>query len=384
MVATRPSLDLWDPRNPKIIWDGLGLMNSHSGIGFHARMLYKALVSQGVCPLVTRLHQDLGDSFEAASGLQIIENAPGPEVCRKCLSFFARLKVVFPNLSYRAAQKLKTPLIYHGLSNLNLPTAVARRTDDRFVVTVHDVIPLLVGEVTWLSLQMQWLMPRVLERADAIITISNWTRDTVAELFGSQLLKKITVIPNGFSNETIQADESLADGFVLTVARGECYKRLHLISAMATARPQYQFHIVTDHGGVRRLGRLPPNVKIHVGISDDALAGLYSKASIMVHPSLYEGWCLPAARALSQSLNLVYCGGSGIDEVCQFFPGQSAALSKKAPISAWVDAIDMLLGRRHGSGHDEDHQGRTSHQSSQRPDWQFVASETLKVYQNLL
>jgi glycosyltransferase involved in cell wall biosynthesis len=242
------------------------------------------------------------------------------------------------------------------------------------VITVHDLIPLLVDTKSFLSIQMRLAMPRVLDRADAIIAISSWTRDTILEMFGSRLQAKITVINNGFD---VQAPPTTGLGghWILTVARGESYKRLEWIAAMAKARPNLDFHVVTDAKGQKRLKSHQKNMMIHVGLSREELNHLYTGARVMIHPSLYEGWCLPAAEGLSRGLKLIYCPGSGIDEVAQYFRDQTTAVHRSEPLEAWITALDDAWST------DTMSRQKNSHLL---PEWRHAALETLKIYENLL
>jgi hypothetical protein len=95
----------------------------------------------------------------------------------------------------------------------------------------------------------------------------------------------------------------------------------------------------------------------------------------MIHPSLFEGWCLPAAEGLARGLNLVYCSGSGIDEVSRHFQGQAYPMARQSSIDYWIDAVDksLLEGPKNPVP-----------ESTKISDWQQVSLETLKIYQNLL
>ncbi len=369
-MTERPFSDLWVSDKPKIVWDGLGLSQPYSGIGYHAQALHGALLGLGVRPLVTRQYQESIHFLEPSDGFVIGGSGP----LARYFSDYTRLKLVFPSISYKHTKKLGRPVIYHGLSNLNLPVLVAKRPGDRYVVTIHDVIPLLVPTRSLLSMQMRFIMPRVLDRADAIIAISSWTKDTLLDVFGQQWSAKITIINNGFDNLTPRQAGGQGN-WVLTVARGESYKRLELIKAIASAKPDLEFHVVTDLTGEQTLAWRPPNVCIHVGISSDKLDQLYTNSRVMIHPSRFEGWCLPAAEALSRGLNLVYCSGSGIDEVCRYFPNQVQAVAKDAKVEDWIDGLEKSM---------QTPQLKLAKEPMKLPDWHHVSLETLKIYQNLL
>ena len=365
-----PSLDLWDQGNPKIIWDGLGILNAYSGVGHHAASLYTALAATGVHPRVTFIGNKKPGFMNEADAIMVND-------CFRLAGRFPKIagsKPVFSSISYSVSKNLSKSLIYHGLSNINLPTIIKKRTTDRFVLTVHDLIPLLTGSKSLLSMQMQALLPSVLARADAIIAISSWTKASILQRYGQHLSSKIAVIGNGFPNQiTPQGRES--SSLVLSIARGESYKRLELTAAIAQSLPSINFHVVTDVQGRQRLKNAGKNITIHVGISDEALEELYRKSRVLLHTSLFEGWCLPVAHALSRALRVVYCSGSGIDEVCRHFPENSCGIQGSSPLDQWINAVEEAV---------KNPVLASQHLPSGLLSWTSVGLETLKIYRNLV
>ncbi len=379
-MSTKPPHTIDEKKSPLVVWDGLGLFNEYSGIGTYGKNLYTALSSLGVCPYVVvnsvaglpyvgtdRTLQVGGQaSFRATSISGLI-----PERIRG-------MKPVFPLLAYSRAKSefkktgdQKPPrMIYHGLSNINLPWTGKKRPGDKFVITVHDIIPLLVGETSALALQMSLLLPKVLDRADHIITVSNWTRKTLLERFGNQHANKTSVVGNGtvaVDELSLLAPQKTIDG--LTIARGESYKRLEVVEALARAHPNSKFAVVTCVAGRRRLIHAPANLTIHVQLTGRELEELMAASKIFIHPAIFEGWCLPAADALSRGLHVMYCIGSGIDEVVAHHPQRASGLTPKASLADWCDGFKAAL-------------------SSYNPQlkapvlekWSEVAKKTLNIY----
>jgi glycosyltransferase involved in cell wall biosynthesis len=349
---------------PKVVWDGLGLFNTHSGVGHYGANLYKNLALLGLAPDVTALAGRL-PTFVTNGHSVVLQTAV---LGRRTQG----LKPVFPVYSYRAASYRHQEMIYHGLSNKNLPCFGLSRSADKFVITIHDIIPILVGSNSALAIQMKWLMPRVLERADRVITGSAWAKESVMEVFGAKYGDKIT--PLGYG--TIAADDEGAVDVTydcLTIARGESYKRLEMISEIARVLPDKRFVVVTDRAGENRLGVIPPNIKVFSSLEEGQLSRLMKSARVLLHPSLLEGWCLPAAEALCAGLNVIYCSGSGIDEVCAHAPGQVVALHRDNGPRDWAEALDEVLKRP-----------KAGTASINFPTWEEVAQKTLKLYQSLV
>ncbi|MEI6397431.1 MAG: glycosyltransferase [Pseudomonadota bacterium] len=363
-MTTGPSYILKQSQLPRVVWDGLGLLNTHSGVGNYGANLYKNLEHLGISPEVTAQTGRLPGFVTSARGIIL----PPTLLGRK----FQAFKPSFPVYSYRAAINQHQKIIYHGLSNINLPCFGRLRSSDKFVITIHDIIPILTGKNSALGLQFRWLMPRVLERADRVITGSNWARDSILEVFGARYSEKIEAVGYGTAKTSnIPSTEPSID--CLTIARGESYKRLELITSIARNCPARQFAVVTDQAGVSRMGHLPTNIKTYSGLDDERLSKLLLSARALLQPSLFEGWCLPAAAALNSGLYVIYCSGSGIDEVCAHAPEQAVALSPEKTTDDWSEALNGVLRRP-----------KTTSPLINLPTWEEVAQKTLKIYQSLV
>lgn len=363
---------------PQIVWDGLGLDSTHSGIGHYGHSLHEALSALGVRPLITSL-VGVPSIAEPDSVLLVPNPKPLSRNRGKIISRLYGLKPVFPSISYKFASRQFPVMIYHGLSNLNLPCFVKRRPQDRFVVTIHDLIPLLVGGSSALSAQMRFLIPRVVKISDAIIVPSNWTRQGLLERYGANLEKKIHVIPNGtaqlFADQSEQSSNAKIND-ILVVSRGESYKRLELISSVASMLPNMKFIVVTDELGVRRMASAGPNLRVFSKVSRQDLVTMYLSSRIFMHTSLYEGWCLPAADALKAGLFTLFVKGSGIEEVCAYAPDRCLGMAADEGPEAWRDAILNVSKTKPSS-------------ASERiridlPTWQDNAKKALGIYESLL
>ena len=349
------------------MWDGLGLSNAHSGVGQAAACLRQEMVKLGVIPFVTMTARD--PVMMCPPERRLIVNKSGARLLPDKIQ---RLKPVFPVLSYRAAQSLSSRVIFHGLSNINLPCYGALRSTDRFVLTVHDLIPALTAPESMLARQMAWLLPRALKRADAVIAISNWTRDLICERYGRNLDSKISVINNGTFYSAMKSDVPKKHD-ILVVARGEAYKRLGLICQISRLLSDRQFAVVTDDAGAKYFNHRGSNVQVFKSVSDDALDELFQASKLLLHTSLYEGWCLPAANALSKGLHVVYTAGSGIDEVCGLSPDMVTGVSREAAASEWAKHVLTALD-----------QSKFGAPLLNLPTWADAAQKTLRIYQSLV
>jgi glycosyltransferase involved in cell wall biosynthesis len=355
---------------PVVVWDGLGLAAEYSGIGVYGAKLFEALCELGCQPYVA--------SFEGATpsfvpkSQQITLDRSKTKIARR----FEALKPIHPIATYRASTErwADLGLIFHGLSNINLPLLLRKRRIDRFVVTIHDLIPLNLDELTPLGIQMRMILPWLIARADRIITPSYWTKLQILEHFGAHLSERIDNLGNGLSpppRVTKVWSERTIDG--LTVSRGECYKRLEMVASMARNMPAKRFTVITDARGKKILGQGLANVTVLENVSPADLGDIYQNSKVLIHPSLYEGWCFPAAEAVSRGLSMVFCRGSGIDEVASSAKKQVIGLNAEAKIDDWTSAFASLLDKDRSSG-----------ELPKLQTWSEVAQKTLKIYQSLL
>ncbi len=365
-----------------IVWDGLGLSSPFSGIGHYGSNLYRACLGFERTPHVTSLVNDVPRFVDERQLVLIDPLHAAPFGGRSFFAKLGRLKPIFSSLSYTETKRRFSAAVYHGLSNINLPCFVKPRSEDRFVITIHDIIPLLKNDLSSLSIQTRILLPRVMGLAHAIIVPSHWTRRTLLDFFGHTHESKIHIIPNGTIAPPSSQAESLASPNdttfdVLSVARGEAYKRLDLVLAIARALPHLSFHIVTDRAGQARLAGAPDNVQIFSEMTQASLTQMYQKSKVFLHTSLFEGWCLPAADAVMARRLVVYVKGTGIDDVCAFAPDRCLALEPEASLKVWAEAVSSSVAQFQESL-------ASDHKAIELPTWQSCAEKTLKIYDSLL
>ena len=265
--------------------------------------------------------------------------------------------------------------IYHGFTNFN-HAFTPRSWRCQRVQTVHDLIPLLASSSLPKKVQYRFLLERSISRSDVIICVSKWTKDTCEDMFPASR-GKCFVIPNGIFKGRLKSPEP--GKHLLFVSRFENYKGFDLIVKLTQNLDEGQSVIVvTNQLGKKYLEQKvgsPKNLLVKVAISDDELGKLYRSSSIVIHPSRYEGYCLPASEAIINGKPVIYLSGSGIDETVG---DAGIGLSPGAQISDWHSAISSLTKRQ--KLRDSLLTQDIKNQQNVLKDWADVAQSVLSIY----
>ncbi|MGE0171634.1 MAG: glycosyltransferase [Oligoflexales bacterium] len=361
-----------------VYWDLYG-KNYPSGVVQCAKNLAISLENLGIHPKIP-----LFDRYEPISPLNPIWiRSFGPA------SPFLGQKAIWPCIVSRKLRHLPQG-VFHGLSNMNVPLDRAFHKRFASVLTVHDVIPLLAPESVSLPfrLQTRLLFPRALQAVEKIVCVSEWTKRTLLHIFPF-IKEKVVVIPNGFpALQAISESERAArleTKQLLSVSRFEKYKRFDLLVSMLRAAPSdWCLTVVTDQRGeaffFSEAGDLLANRRLVVKkqLAREQLDAEYRSASIYVHPSLYEGFCLPASEALAFGLPVVYTKGNALDEFMN--DAFSVGVEAHQSVTKWLEATENAWSKN------------KKPQIAQQlqaffetvPTWEKSAKKLLTLYQNLI
>lgn len=198
----------------------------------------------------------------------------------------------------RACRLVPGTTIFHS-SYYRLPSD--RRVPT--VVTVHDFVHErfrrdLAGRAHMLQKRA------AIRAAQAVICISEATRDDLLHWVGETPGQRIYVIHNGVSEvfRPLYAASPERD-FVLYVGERGGYKNFQLVLAAMAQLPDLELHCIG--GGTLRpqeLRTVAPTVAArvrHLGfVSDEALNERYNRALCLVYPSSHEGFGIPVVEAM--------------------------------------------------------------------------------------
>lgn len=351
----------------------------------HGRCLERALRSLGLSPVI------LGPKGLKAE----LPEASVVEMARRMPKALEQAKWLWPTLIGRLASRLhkgqEGPYILHGLSNFNIPLAHLPGKC-RKVLTVHDLIPIIApSQVSWaLAKQMAVLMPRALEAADRVVCVSNWTYQSIAERY-PRVVGKCMVVPNGVDVLNLEQESRVAaraqlDGPIrlLYVARYEPYKQhTVLLNLLRKTGGRYQLTLITDAKGVAFCAKNAADLikcgllAVDSGVSADELRIKYREAQIYVQPSLYEGYCLPAAEALGSGLPVVYTPGTAVGELV----GDDLGIGvSSASAAAWDEGLQKALAMYS----QKDFSNRLKDSWRRLPTWEKAAKALKTLYNELI
>ncbi len=268
------------------------------------------------------------------------------------------------------------------------------------VLTIHDLATLYVPQYHPIN-RVMFFKERLrdgVERADIVIAVSKFTKQTVMELLGVPS-NKIMVVYNGIDGTRfrIYSDKEVGEvlnrldlpkNYVLTVGTIEPRKNLIGLIDAHDRLPRFvrkEFPLVV----VGRLGwnyeeildkiRKKENEKelIYLGYMDDnMLPFLYSGAAIFVYLSFFEGFGLPVLEAMASGTPVIASNTTSIPEIVD----TAGLLVDPRDNDEIVEALLSLI-------YNENLRERYRMLGLKRANkfsWRKTAKETLDVYYKLL
>jgi glycosyltransferase involved in cell wall biosynthesis len=212
---------------------------------------------------------------------------------------------------------------------------------------IHDLVPLHHPE--WVHRRTESMHTAKYVHAartcDVVIVNSRYTGDDVAATLGVPGERIHVAYPGvelGFSPEGERGD--LGRPYILTVATLEPRKNLATLVDAYSLLGETDLALVVaggagwgeqpalDRGGVVRLGYTPTS----------ELASLYRGASVVVYPSLFEGFGMPVVEAMACGAPVVASSHASLDEAC----GDAAVRVDPRDAAAIAAGIREAIDRR--------------------------------------
>jgi glycosyltransferase involved in cell wall biosynthesis len=271
------------------------------------------------------------------------------------------------------------PLLYRGLS----------------ITTIHDLTSIIYrNPATSRAVSLgkrslyKWLIRHVSNKADRVITVSEYSKDAVRRLTGQAGGKFLVtyeaadLIPEG--PEAFDALEG--QRFIMYVGRAMPFKNLdRLVDAYGVLKERHEdLHLVLAGKRHPNHDKLIKTVQdrhldgVHFTgfVSEGQLRWLYHHCSAYVFPSLSEGFGLPGLEAMAHGSPVASSSATSLPEIY----GDAARYFDPLDLGSMIGAIDDLLTSPELRQDLIDKGYRRVASYS----WERMARQTLGVYEELL
>ncbi|MFC1687809.1 glycosyltransferase family 4 protein [Patescibacteria group bacterium] len=264
----------------------------------------------------------------------------------------------------------------------------------KFVVAIHDLSFVHFPHLYSFKgrLWHKSIRPRaLLERADAVIAMSEATKRDVVETYGIES-KKITVIYSGFNlesvNDHVEIPGSNGQKKKYFFALGGADERKNISAAIEAYRMlphdmqnEYDFNIAgkalwkTD-SAAKKSAKHTPGVHFLGYITQQKKLKYLKGATALVYPSVYEGFGLPLLEAMSVGTPVITSNVSSMPEVV----GDAAILIDPHDVSTISEAMRNIISDP------ELHKTYTlrGNERVKKFTWDKTAQETYALFQQLM
>lgn len=229
------------------------------------------------------------------------------------------------------------------------------------------------------------MQKKVVPRLDRLVTVSSASRKDIARAFKIET-SKISVVHNGIDTEVFRPlPEVERNPFrvMVTASADAPLKGLnYLLEAVAALIPEYpELELLVlgklkEGGATKKLIarlKIGKHLRFVSGIKTEAIVKLYAEASLVVVPSIYEGFGLPAAEAMACGLPVISTDGGALPEVV----GNCGIIVPTRNAQAIANAIKELLG-------DTDKQDQLGRRARARIvelfSWKVAARDMVELY----
>jgi len=259
------------------------------------------------------------------------------------------------------------------------------------VVTIHDLVWKHAPETMRPFSQKldARLMPEAIKMADWVIAVSKWTaKDLIVEVPEAEQKTSVIYEAGFLTSSQLISNGNLDEKYLLFVGTLEPRKNLpRLLKAYSllsyAIKDEYSLIIVGGKGWgeddinsiVKQLD-IEKYVQILGYLSDKELASVYQEASMLVMPSLYEGFGLPLLEAMSVGVPVVTSNISSMPEIV----GDAAVLVDPYNVNSIKEGVEKVLT-------DSKLRSRLSdagYEQSKIFSWERSARETLLVFEEAL
>lgn len=298
-----------------------------------------------------------------------------------------RLRLLVNNACWQWHLKTYDPDIIHQTYYLPEAPKYSKRKS-RLVITIYDM---LYEKFKYLpkSEQICAAKSEAIKQADHIICISENTRQDLLNLFDLDS-SKVSVVYLGNSFKSFKTQNNIRKQnseypFILYVGNRGAYKNFNnfLKSYSLSSNLNNCFKVICFGGGkfspqeIKIINdyKLPQSKIQQISGNDEILANLYSKASIFVYPSLYEGFGIPLLEAMSLGCPVACSNTSSFPEIA----GNAAEFFDPYDPESITAAMETVLY----SSEKSKHLVNLGYERVKNFSWEKCADETRSIYLSL-
>jgi len=277
--------------------------------------------------------------------------------------------------------------------------AVPRQVSWPTVVTIYDVIPLLFPQSQKIGRAGYWrrTLAHAAHAADRIITISEASKRDIASFLDVDP-QKITVTPLAANLNRFQPhSETAPTPYILFVGTLEPRKNvaglLRAFAQISNDIPHELIFVGKPHKGYRSLLKLAnqlgitSRVRWENRVADSDLPRFYALADVLVFPSIYEGWGLPAQEAMASGTPVIVSDGGSLPEVVGeagiVVPYSTDTISERLGDTVFEQNLASSIGKLLGDRVAQHELKAAGLSRVQEMTWDRVANQTIRVYESL-
>jgi glycosyltransferase involved in cell wall biosynthesis len=280
--------------------------------------------------------------------------------------------------------QLQAPLLFSPVPEAPLYTHC------RYVVTVHDLIPLRFPRLSPLTPYHRYYIPQVLSQAQHVICNSTATASDIIDFFHIPA-NRITPIPlaydaNHFRYLNLSQQDETRPYFIY-IGRHDPHKNLHrLIAAFAKIANYRDCDLLLAGTGDRRYTPKLKAQSVELGIADrikfldyipyEQLPILLNRAIALVFPSLWEGFGLPILEAMACGTPVITSNLSSLPEVT----GDAALLVNPDNIEEIAAAMESMVN----NSQLRSHLSKLSIARANQFSWEKTGLDTVEVLKRFL
>jgi glycosyltransferase involved in cell wall biosynthesis len=240
------------------------------------------------------------------------------------------------------------------------------------VVTIHDLaFEVFPADFAPLTLRKyRYFAPRAAESAERVIVCSRFTGRDVIERYGIRP-SKVRVVPSS-PGLPVGVLEPPGGDYLLGVGDVRAKKNFGVLAEAGRLLGVKVVIAGADAGGADSL-RGRPGVELTGRIGDAQLDALMRGASVLVHPSLYEGFGLVVVEAMARGVPVACADATALPETAA---GAAELFDPHDPREV-AAAIERARARR-------DELAALGRARAAELSWERTAAGTRRVYEELL